>query len=310
MDYGSAYRVANSLAMLCLPLTTSRSLSHKFFLQSLDIAERIEADKKRCLSEAHCNVGISKYIQGDIAGAAEHFQHFRRMSHKRRWEIPDSYLYYHYACMLLQDTYRRRAELTDQPEQALQLYSQAASLAEQSQNAFAQARAQCDLGDVLSQLENWPDALKAYENYLNFSDKTMDFYSSCSALIKLAHCYTQMGNLAMSVDQLKCCDYIGSSQKIPSQVVRACFQLGYIHMTMNSVDQSLRHFARAYDHVLKLGHRAANSDLAASVAVMVGVAKADRTMPDFARHVYNARTSDIEALLNWKNQRHSILQKM
>ncbi|XP_037087817.1 uncharacterized protein LOC119108347 [Pollicipes pollicipes] len=262
-------------------------------------------------SEAHCNVGIMNFFDGNIDLALTHLEKFRRLSYKQVWETIDNYSYYRYSCLLLQDVYLSQAVAAEKEdlEKAFKLYLRASVMANQGQwrvaatdscSAWAltprtcrlMAMAQYNLGEIQEKMCNWQNALRRYDAYLRLSDKLLNFKGVCTGCFKVAKCHEAGAS------------HIARGQHLDEEIIRASSELGHIYLSMGKNDLAFRQFMQAYQYV-ELSENVIN-DHSYVASAMVGISSASRLLADFNELVYVWGDEELERVLAWKTAREGM----
>ncbi|XP_037087811.1 tetratricopeptide repeat protein 29-like [Pollicipes pollicipes] len=306
LDYMSGYASANDLAFFFLKEPADLWLAKHFFDKCLEFGKKIDDDGKMRESEAHCNVGIMNFFDGNIDLALTHLEKFRRLSYKQVWETIDNYSYYRYSCLLLQDVYLSQAVAAEKEdlEKAFKLYLRASVMANQAQNMQAEAMAQYNLGEIQEKMCNWQNALRRYDAYLRLSDKLLNFKGVCTGCFKVAKCHEAMDKLPLAVDNLKRSEHIARGQHLDEEIIRASSELGHIYLSMGKNDLAFRQFMQAYQYV-ELSENVIN-DHSYVASAMVGISSASRLLADFNELVYVWGDEELERVLAWKTAREGM----
>jgi len=161
-----------------------------------------------------------------------------------------------------------------------------------------ESKAQFQLGQAHEQMGDAAHLKKAlghYEQYLSLSERAEDVEAQGAACFALAQVYQRMQDGEQSLAHLqKFLQLAQTSGKLTAQA-EACCSLGVLYNQQNDYASAVQYLERYFELARSIGDR----QLVDKARTYLGIARGNSVLPSFM----NVVTTDLDALLRWKNRR-------
>lgn len=245
---------------------------------------------------AHTNLGMLAEQLHDLQAAENHYeQHLALGNAQQAAETPGPEQAAAYANVM--KVYQERAkELAQAGDEEARLHAlhKWIQAAEQSEDPFALAQANMQMGLANQQQGEHAQAVKSLQEYIALCQHLEQVQPEAQAFCALADCQQVLGNLEGAVQSLH--SFLLQSRHHDAQgEVYACCNLGVLYYRQRQYDDALTYCERFFEAA-----RSLNDQRVLDVArVNLGAVRAALTFQDYVQ----VAETDLQTLLLWKNVR-------
>lgn len=248
--------------------------------------------------EAHATraLGMAHEASGDLPAAIKQYEQLLRLTTASADLAGSQQANEH-----LVQAYQAEAgarEAAGEAAAALQSREKCLEAARSCGDPAKERKAQYDLGhahEKVGDLEHLKKALEHYENFLSLGARADDAEAQASACSALAQVYQRLQDGDQSLKFLqKFLTLAQTSGKLEAQA-EACCSLGVLYNSLNDYASATQYLERYFEIARQIGDR----QLIDKARTYLGIARGNSVLPSFMSIV----TSDLDALLRWKNRR-------
>jgi len=248
--------------------------------------------------EAHAtrSLGMAHESAGDLGAAIKQYEQLLRLT-QRSGDVPGEQQANDHLVVAYQAVAAEResaGDLTgaiDFREKCLEASRAGGDTQKESQAQYNLGMAHEKVGDI----ENLKKAVGHYEQYLSLAEAAKDGEAQGAACNALAQVYQRMQDVDAALKHLqRFLELAQASEKLSAQA-EACCSLGVLYNQQNDFASAVQYLERYFELARSIGDR----KLVDKARAYLGIARGNSVLPAFV----NVVTSDLDALLRWKNRR-------
>jgi len=266
-----------------------------YFWEKCSEIARLTADSAGEFSAMRA-LGVAHEALRDVPTAVKYYEkllHLARAASNPEGErMASTHLFAAYQSMAT------NAEAADDGLQALAFREKCLKSAEASGDRTMLSKAHYELGQAHERLldaEHLNQAISHYKPYLTLCEEAADTEGQGSACFALAHVYQRLQDGVTSQTYLQRFLKLAQGSGKVSAQADACCALGVLYNQQGEYANAVEYLERFFELARSLGDRA----LLDKARTYLGIAKGNSILPAYTRIV----TSDLDALLAWKNRR-------
>ena len=247
-------------------------------------------------AQATRSLGMAHEASGDLIAAIKQYEQLLRLT-QRIGDVGGSQQANEHLVVAYQ-TLAAEREGADEQGAALEYREKCLEAARACGDPSKESKAQFQLGqahETLGDAAHLKKALGHYESYLALSEKADDVEAQGAACYALAQVYQRMQDGEQSLTHLqRFLQLAQTSGKLTAQA-EACCSLGVLYNQQSDFASAVQYLERYFELARQIGDR----QIIDKARTYLGIARGNSVLPSFM----NVVTTDLDALLRWKNRR-------
>lgn len=247
-------------------------------------------------AQATRSLGMAHEASGDLGAAIKQYEQLLRLTSAAADLAGSQQANEHLVAAYQAEAAER--EGAGEAAAALQSREKCLEAARSCGDPSKESKAQYDLGQAhekVGDLEHLKQALGHYEQYLSLGERAEDAEAQGAACFALAQVYQRLQDGDASLKFLqKFLQLSQTSGKLQAQA-EACCSLGVLYNQQNDYASATQYLERYFEIARQIGDR----KLIDKARTYLGIARGNSVLPSYMSIV----TSDLDALLRWKNRR-------
>ncbi|KAL1503767.1 hypothetical protein AB1Y20_012235 [Prymnesium parvum] len=292
-DTGAVFTAYEQLAAFFTDLSDQRTAIY-FWEKCLEISQLtsdVAGETKTTLA-----LGVAHERSGDTVAAVRHYEKLLRLAQSSGDQSGEQHanerlVLAFQAIATEKEEAKESALALSYREKCLEASRACGDVAKESKAQFELGQAHEQLGDV----DHLKKAVYHYEQHLALAETAGDTEAQGAACFALAHVHQRLQNGEASLQNLQKFSQLAQSSGKVSAQAEACCSLGVLYNQQGDYVSAVQYLERFFELARSVGDRS----MLDKARTYLGIARGNSVLPSYTQVV----TSDLDALLKWKNRR-------